>query len=53
MTGLDEIIELLDKVDAKLREKFKDFPNVSERNHLKDARDHVQKAITTLLNFKS
>lgn len=50
---MEELIELLDKVDRILREKLKTscYASLAERNGLKEARELVQKTLTVLLNI--
>lgn len=51
---MQEIIELLDKIDALLRERLQRsyYASLAERNALKEARELIQKALTTLLDIK-
>lgn len=46
------IVELLDKADEQIRKDLEKagYGTLSVRNALKEAREHVQKAITILLD---
>lgn len=52
MKLMTPIVELLDKVDAMLRERLKQerYETLATRNALKEVRELIQKAITVLLD---
>lgn len=46
---VSDIIKKLNEVDEAIRKEITPVTSLSEREALKEARDHVQKAITALL----
>ena len=54
---MEEIIKLLDQADGEIRKEFEEIKHTPgapvKREHLRDAREQVQKAITSMLLAKS